>query len=93
MLGRGVLIGWAIVALPIGGVWWLGTYLLYFDGHSDCMGELSAKLALGGSYVGIALAVGALISAWLRAVRLGWALLAIYAALLGISLWIFFSCD
>lgn len=57
------------------------------------MGDLSAKLALGASYVGIALAVGALISAWLRAVRLGWALLAIYAALLGISLWIFFNCD
>ena len=57
------------------------------------MGDLSAKLALGASYVGIALAVGALISAWLRAVRLGWALPAIYAALLGISLWIFFNCD
>jgi hypothetical protein len=66
MLGRGVLIGWAILALPIASGWWLATYLLYFDDHSDCMGDLSAKLALGASYVGIALAVGALISAWLR---------------------------
>ena len=83
----------AIAALPIAAIWWFGTLLLTSDNDSDCIGSLSAKLAFGASHVGIALAVAALISAWRRAVRFGWALLAIYATLLGISTLIFFTCD
>jgi hypothetical protein len=84
MRGRGALIGAAIVALPIAGLWWLATALLAGD-HSACNEVLSADLAFAASNVGIVLAIAALVSAARRALRTGWVLLAVYVVLLAMS--------
>ena len=92
--GRAALVVVAALALPVALVWWFGSALLAGD-HSACSDSPLADLAHGSSYAGGVLACAALAAGadgGRGPVQVGWALLLVYATLLGLAVLAFFVC-
>ena len=75
----------ALFALALGIAWWLGAGLLSSDGESACVDALAADLAFVSAHAGLLLAIGALVAAAKRALRIGWWSLVAYATLFALS--------
>ena len=91
--GRPALVALAVLALLVALPWWLFTGLLSGPDHSACADAFSADVAFVLSYVGLALALAALVEAFrTQRLRIGWALLGAYAVALAVSVGISITC-
>ena len=92
-MSRAGLIVAAFAALALASVWWVASALLTSSHESACVDAPSADFAFAAAHAGIALAVAAFVAGVARAVRTGWVLLAIYAALFVSSLAAHATCS
>ena len=83
----------AVLAIGLAAFWWLATGLFANDYESTCEGKAAAKVAFAFSNVGFLLSISALILAIVETrQRVGWIMLGIYSALLGLSLVLLSTC-